>query len=389
MVGKRECHFDRLAPELIANIISLLPNAKSVSSFSQTSRWCHAIVKEHEGAIARYMAATLLVDDDPELIRLAFLACQAALVKYRDHRRARAFIKDFINPGELESQIYKYHALAFMGDLNVGIELLLDWTATYGMIWPVRLENKAFTETESSRMRRILYLTEIGIRLLCTMNTGQIVIGGLAEEFWSCFPPWDVDRAFAYIRMINLEYWDGHYWSKYAVRRGRLEIENFPWHGHEEARNKLFLLRLSSWKNQDAPNWIDAFPSVMRRWESDYLWDFFGGRNTDPPSYGLSERQWYSGLKRDEIESQPIAGYFDPGTFSMRRIFDWFFMIGDEDRRQSVINQGLVWSWNPEPQDKELMDPRNDPGAILWHVDPAEFGWKGTSSATVRYLRYY
>lgn len=99
------------------------------------------------------MAATLLGDDDPELIRLAFLACHAALVKYRDHRRARAFIKDFINPGELESQIYKYHALAFMGDLNVGIELLLDWTATYGMIWPVRLENKAFTETEASQMR--------------------------------------------------------------------------------------------------------------------------------------------------------------------------------------------------------------------------------------------
>lgn len=43
------------------------------------------------------------------------------------------------------------------------------------------------------------------------MNTGQVVIGGLAEEFWGCFPPWDVDRAFAYIRMINLEYWDGKF----------------------------------------------------------------------------------------------------------------------------------------------------------------------------------
>ncbi|KAI2463217.1 hypothetical protein F4781DRAFT_437650 [Annulohypoxylon bovei var. microspora] len=125
---------DFLAPEMIVNIISNLPNLKSVLAFSLTSRRIHSILVHNESTIARNIAAKLLEDDDPNVVRLAFLACQAGLIKVPSVHCAQKFLSAFVNPTENPSRLYRFRTLASMPSLSMSVELLLDWTATYGML---------------------------------------------------------------------------------------------------------------------------------------------------------------------------------------------------------------------------------------------------------------
>ncbi|KAI1459444.1 hypothetical protein F4805DRAFT_420332 [Annulohypoxylon moriforme] len=207
--GKGDSHLDRLAPELIVNIVSHLPNLKSVLTFSSTAHKYRTIIIENQRTIVRNLAATILEDDDPEVIRLAFLACNATLIEYPDYRGVRKFIKKYVNPAEKGSDIYNFRALSLMRGLSVNVEILLDWTATYATLWPLKLSDKAYTATEITRMRRIIYLVETGFRLLYAIP--EPGLRKLADRFWRSFPLWDVDRAYAYMRMISCTDWKCKY----------------------------------------------------------------------------------------------------------------------------------------------------------------------------------
>ncbi|KAI2463216.1 hypothetical protein F4781DRAFT_134385 [Annulohypoxylon bovei var. microspora] len=229
-------------------------------------------------------------------------------------------------------------------------------------------------------MRRIIYMMEAGLRLLCPLHETYHV-RKLADGFWCSFPLWDVDRAYAYLRMINLSHWCWDEWSVHAARRGPSEVLKFPWHAHDGLRNKLFTLHFSTWHNSYRVN--DSTPLANTPWTGFYLCYYFN-RCADRMSLtSTTKRTWYSGLDRDEIEWGAVGGYYDPGVLGLRRIYDWFFMIADEDRRRWVTSQGPIWSWDIEPVGEELRDPRSSQATIVWHVDPTYYGWKGTVGTPV------
>ncbi|KAI0882256.1 uncharacterized protein GGS22DRAFT_195994 [Annulohypoxylon maeteangense] len=372
---KRGCYLDRLAPELIINIVSMLPDVKSVLALGSTSHKYRAITIHNEGTIARNMAVKILGDDDPEVVRLAFLACKATLIKNPDARLIRKFIKNYVNPADHAPFLYRLRAVDLMGDLSASVELLLDWTSTYATLWPVKVDNRAFTATETTRMRRIIYLAEAGIRLLHTIPKPRV--SQLADRFWRSFPLWDVDRAYAFLRMISSSHWCCHDWSLLTAGRGMAEPYGFPWHAHDELREKLYILHFTMWYDNPIMDEPDLVYFLGHPWASHSFCDFFNQCVDRPSLTWTSQRTWYSGLDRDDIEWTTVCGYYDPGVFNLRRNCDWFFLIADEDRRQRVIDQGLIWAWSTEPEGEELTGADPGPAAIVWREDPAHFGWKG------------
>ncbi|KAI1098192.1 hypothetical protein F4804DRAFT_338452 [Jackrogersella minutella] len=89
---------ERLSPELIVEILSHLPRPKSILAFGLSSRQIYKILRDNESTIARNMAVTIIGNDDPRVVNMAFTACQARLVQDPTLSALRELLKTYVHP---------------------------------------------------------------------------------------------------------------------------------------------------------------------------------------------------------------------------------------------------------------------------------------------------
>ncbi|KAI1762124.1 hypothetical protein GGR53DRAFT_532883 [Hypoxylon sp. FL1150] len=258
--------FERLVPELIVEIFSALPDLNPILHLCLASRRFHAILSENESAIARGFALKILGYNNPPVLKLAFMACEACMLdrlggdtskgedgiskddnssdgnsdSYNGNYDSSAgdgaskFIDKFVYKGFGPSKLYQLRSLRLMPKISMAIELFVDWIGLYGTIYPLRLENKFLTYTEAMRLRRMLYAFEVFVTLFesleFTLSTKKL--GRLARKFWLNFSGREADLFGFMPCLIGLSNAWGYKlisiaWSSYClITNGYLYVRN-------------------------------------------------------------------------------------------------------------------------------------------------------------------
>lgn len=181
--------FERLPLEIIIQIFSSLPNLKSVLNLGLASRDFYSILSENEGAIARGFAITILEVDDPGLLKLAFMACESRTIDTTSKESITEFIDTYVWRRAWPLKLYQLRALYSLPKINMAVKLIIDWVATYCTIWPLKLESKAYTETEITRLERIIYIFEVTVTLFQSVveSLPKQEFYDLSNKFWYNF----------------------------------------------------------------------------------------------------------------------------------------------------------------------------------------------------------
>lgn len=197
------------------------------------------------------------------------VASEARLIDRTSVDKVHEFLETYCNRGDWPLRLYRLRTLAPMPEINMAIELTLDWLTTYAIVWPLKLENKFFTPTEIARQRRILYLMELGFTLFDLIeDTSTEGFRKAIRRLWHTFS----DREIYECYMLLTRVW--RHWkcrsaleanSSYCTRanyldptwskiRGRCqdELTNWPWHAGDELQGILNFMRRGLYVNGNA-----------------------------------------------------------------------------------------------------------------------------------------
>ncbi|KAI1413228.1 hypothetical protein F5Y13DRAFT_179698 [Hypoxylon sp. FL1857] len=370
--------FDGFPVETILPIFCSLPNVGAVLNFGAISRKHQAILLENEGVIARNLAIRILGDDDPGLVKLAFIACYARDIIRQSIQGVRQFLEAYVNRGRWPTQFYRLRALGAMPKINMGIELLEDWIATYGMLWPVTLEDKCFTATESLRLRRHLYILEAAVTILQPIedHVPEDEFQPLAKRYWETFSRCEVDAAWDILWQFSPSRFSCITWSACIGRKRRDNREYIPRPPRAELRQALNFIGVDS--NSlflPHPHWRHISPiftalknsheGERERGCAHFLEPF-----TDDPSAFFTEETANSELF--EHKWGDLETYYNPQAIQWNVLHRYYFMIGDKDRCEQVIHESGIWDWKP---DHPLAMIFNE--ISIWHDDPVALGRRG------------
>ncbi|KAI1774822.1 hypothetical protein F4818DRAFT_419084 [Hypoxylon cercidicola] len=377
---KEPSPFERLPPETIIQIFSSLTSLKSVLHLCLASRRFHAILSQNEGAIARGFAITLLEEDDPSLLKLAFMACESRIVDQGSKDSVAEFIAAYVHRDNWPLKLYRFRALHSLAKTNMGVELLVDWIATYATTWPLKLESKAYTRTEITRLKRYIYIWEVGVCLFESVSRKPH-----KEEFWHlAMKFWD---AFSLCELVSLSrlwctiernsFWTHEAWSASTGRR-QDGASDWPWNTSDEPRDVLNSIRhgrqsrFLRCKILRSMNWVSERTNPFAK---------------DPTAYGLDKSVGDWLWDPDQIWGKR-DGLFDPRSYQYAHLHRLFFDIGDKDRCQFVRDQGPVWNWVRDPGAwmGDWTGPGTDgtaPATIVWNEDPTLYGFQGSVGTVV------
>ncbi|KAI1647615.1 uncharacterized protein F4817DRAFT_315480 [Daldinia loculata] len=357
----------RLPTELVISIFSYLPNVKSIQNLGRASKKFREILLAHEGVITRHFVAGHTNDDDPGVTRLAFIACKARefLFGYGDlgypFDGGIEFLEKYVERGDWPIQFYRLSALTWLPKLSKGIESVLDWVITEMAPLPLELEGGGFTSTEMSRQRRLLYMLDFISTFLEKTYVPKRMkpkFDALFKALWGSFSPAEIFLVYQLLERLyhfNAVTSDLHVVSP-EVGLVMRSVHNL-WCYKKCFNTFLTMKRFELLTGGDPPSWepfVDD-PSAFIR----------GGIPSGKDVEGsLEEYYYYSPLDFEWLAVKHLLGSRH-----------WFFLIGDKDRCESVINHGRIWSWD---KDTFPLIPCMHDSTIQWHQDPARFGFPGT-----------
>ncbi|KAI0149983.1 hypothetical protein F4776DRAFT_188338 [Hypoxylon sp. NC0597] len=365
----------QIATETIIDIFSSLPNLRSVLALGGTSKRLHAILLKHEGIIARNQAIHILGDDDPGLVKLAFIACYACSIIRRSTEGVRQFLDAYVNRGKWPSQLYRLRALSIMPKINMGVELVEDWLATYGILWPVKLTSKCFTATESSRLRRHIFMLEAAVTILHPLveRIPEDEFQQLAKRYWETFSRCEVDAAFDVLWKFGPSHFTCTRWSACIGRTTGEVREHLPLPPYIELRQVLNFINLndhlflSHWRHRSP-----IFTALKGSHEGEreegctrYIEPF-----VDDPSAFFTKETATSELFKHEWGD--LETHYNPQAIQWNILQRYFFMIGDKDRCEQLIRGGGMWAWEGTPQFLSSFSR-----VAIWHDDPVTLGGEG------------
>ncbi|KAI1136053.1 hypothetical protein F5Y05DRAFT_392767 [Hypoxylon sp. FL0543] len=372
---------DVLPAETIIPIFCSLPNVQSVVAFGMISKKIHAILKKHEGVIARDLAITILGDDDPGVVKLAFITCYARFIVRRSTQGIQQFLKAYVHRNHWPSRLYQLRALAILPTINMGIELVEDWLATYGILWPVKLSFKCLTATESSRLRRHLYMLEAAVAVLEPMRNRipEDEFLQLAKRYWETFSRFEVDAGWDLLWKLAPSHLTCARWSSCVARETGNYREQVPHLPYDELRPALGFIQLN---NSHAPHWRHVSPLFTALKNSHE-----GERKAGCTQFTEPFFNDPSAFFTKEIADSALFkhGWGDLETHFRYQALQWnifqrsYFMIGDKDRCEALIHNRGAWEWAAPAS--ESMPSFN--GLSIWHDDPVALGREGCVSADI------
>ncbi|KAI1392666.1 uncharacterized protein F4822DRAFT_441550 [Hypoxylon trugodes] len=191
--------FDRLPVETIIHIFSSVSIVKSAVSLGRTSRRLQKILKEHECFIAYGIAIEILDDDDPLVVRLALMACRARLIPDLPIASARNIVETCISEDKRMLDFCRLDSLKLLSKMSTGIDLLINWMATYAALWPLKLKDKTYTATEITRQRRVFYMMEASFATLYRIPKDREIQKLWVQLWWDFFPRRETNAAQRFI----------------------------------------------------------------------------------------------------------------------------------------------------------------------------------------------
>ncbi|KAI0837163.1 hypothetical protein F5Y06DRAFT_297950 [Hypoxylon sp. FL0890] len=363
---------DGLATETIIPIFCKLPNVKSILAFGAISKKYHAILSKHEGIIARNHATKILGDDDPGVVKLAFIACYARFIIRRTTEGLQQFLEAYVHRDNWPSQFYRLRAFSVMPRMNMGIELVEDWLATYGMLWPVKSVFKGFTPTESSRVRRGLYMLEAAVTIF-EPTRGQIPedeLQELAERYWETFSRFEVDAGWDVLWKLAPSHLNCSQWST-CIRRCQGDAREYmPKPPYVELRQALNFVRIN---DAGFPHWRHVSP-IFTALKKSHKGEREAGctQFTEPfvhdPSAFYTKEVADSELFKHNLGA--LETYYNHTAVRWNILERYYFMIGDKDRCEQIIRERGMWKWGSQAQ--TVLSEMS-----FWHDDPASLGYGG------------
>ncbi|KAI2614899.1 hypothetical protein GGR54DRAFT_650905 [Hypoxylon sp. NC1633] len=388
--------FDSLPNETIVRIFASLTSLKSILALSLTARRFHAILSNHEGQVAYGYAIGLVGDDDPDVVKYAFMASEAVCIRglISSHNyesghsdftdRVDEILDKFVRKGKWPQRLYRLRALPMIAIISEGVEIVMDWVASYGMLWPLKLEKTDFTATEVTRQRRIWYLIETAYLLFDLVFNENVQSQML--RFWKTFSLYEIDAALQLIWIVG-ETIDHS--KRQTLFPGRIRL---AWSYHR---------LLNIWV---APYFVFKDHTFHQRHPLFQAMNAYLGRVPTSTDCNMTSLALYFDPFVDDpaiLHTQTARNrrgwgvesrwgmtelFYSPQVFNQSIERDWFFMIGDEDRCRSVIEQGPCWSWSQAPEevpvDSTSWDRAKD-AKIVWHDDPTLFGFQGSAGIPV------
>ncbi|KAI0103399.1 hypothetical protein F4814DRAFT_452746 [Daldinia grandis] len=362
---KERLVLDGLPAELAISIFTYLPNVESIQSLGLVSKKLRETLLAHESVIARRFVARLTKDDDPGVMKLAFIACKARdfSFDYGDLEdpfdAGIGFLEKYVQRGDWPVRFYQLPALRWLPELSEGIMGVFNWFVTQITPLPLILEDRGLTSTEMSRQRRLLYMLDFLSTFLTKSdvpNRNRQRFNTILKALWDSFSP-------AEIFLV-------HQITERLVNFGRLAsiLIMMP------LEFGLFIKSVHHLRCYK--KCFDVFLSGKRRElsasKTPPSWEPFVG---DPSAFVRE------GVPLEE-EEESLEGYYYCSPFDYERLMvnglfgsrQWFFLIGDKDRCELAINNGRIWSWDDGTIPSA---PRMDESMIQWHQDPAPFDIPG------------
>ncbi|KAI1762125.1 hypothetical protein GGR53DRAFT_468626 [Hypoxylon sp. FL1150] len=389
--------FERLPLEAILQIFSSLPNLKSVLNLGLASRDFHSILTKNEGAIARGFATTVLGHDDPGLLKLAFMACEARIIDLKSKDSIAEFIHTYVQREAWLPELYRFRALHALPKINMAIKLVIDWIGTYGTLWPLKLESKAYTQTEITRIERIVYIFEVSVTLFQAIKNilPKNEFFDLCDPFWVKFSRIETCILDAMLDLLAPTY----YWRFKALLestgRGKCGPWDWPWTTCDvlgDTLNCIQKISLVGHHGRPWHRWCKIIQSMRHSQLVPGYTNLYEGRKPfaqDPTahSYTYDNWIWIHGVKPNWNVHEKL---FDPRAFTHCELHDWVFEVGDADRCEDVRGQGDAWCWESDPgerpnypkwiapdYDLDDIDEATAPAKIRWNGDPTLVGFQG------------
>ncbi|XXH02532.1 hypothetical protein Hte_008908 [Hypoxylon texense] len=102
-------------------------------------------------------------------------------------------------------RLYRLRGLHLLPKISVCIELLIDWIAKYATIWPLNLETKAFTGTEITRLRILLYAFKVSVTIFDSLADymHKKDYQQLCNKFWKQFSFDELDSIYIFLPLIG------------------------------------------------------------------------------------------------------------------------------------------------------------------------------------------
>ncbi|KAI8963603.1 hypothetical protein F5Y11DRAFT_364934 [Daldinia sp. FL1419] len=379
-MASQECStLDRIPSELIIHIFSSLPDTNSIQNFSRASMKLLQIFHTHESVILYRFLARHIKDEDPGVVKMAYLACQArtAVVDFADVPSTifggLKFLKMYAqrNPVSVESlQLATFEGLP---ELSKSIESVLDWVVNNmtPLPMPLKLGGKGLTRTEISRQRRILYTIDFMANFLTKFRVPERrnnMFIPLVKALWGSFSPPEMFMVDELMRRL-------HFFHKTTMDLPAaisLEIFMFTWtlnKLHAYAEHLEGFLDMKRKEVEKSGNKPLAWTPLVED-SSAFV------KDTLPPQPKkdeiLTEYRFYSPLDYERLLIKQLLGPHH-----------WFFIIGDRDRCESVISKGPIWMWD---EDTNPWDPYLESSKVVWLQDPTCYGFSGSAGQMVTLL---
>lgn len=167
-----------MAPEILRHIYSNLPDLRSVAHMAMSCKGMRNALREEESFIAKKLAARIIDDDDEHTVKLAFLAVK---IHPRDKRSLEAvtrFCETYVRcydkneHEEPQKDLYSLRALPTIHQISNAARETAEWVWS-AIEWPiVDTSAKQMSRTEERRLRRYIYIGEIGVSLLYHLPRG-------------------------------------------------------------------------------------------------------------------------------------------------------------------------------------------------------------------------
>ncbi|KAI1475691.1 hypothetical protein K445DRAFT_18713 [Daldinia sp. EC12] len=367
---------DEVPIEIVVKIFSLLPDVKSMSDFGITSKRYQNILKENESIIARRFATRIIKDIDPGVMRLAFIACKARKYEYFYYGDVQDpfdggldFLDTYVEHGDWPSHFYQLRVLHCLPALSKDVEVVLDWAMTHIAPFPADMEDKSFTPSEITRQRRLFYMIDFIGKFLTKSKVplkNDPRFNVLFHTLWASFSPAEVYLAYELLtRMIH--FFETNLKLLVSKKADLIIRSMFELWGYKE-HMKAFVtkIRKELATGKCLVPWVPLIDDPQA-----FIKDRIPMNPEDDEN--LMDYYYYSPLDYEGLTKKYLHSN---GTQF------WFFLIGDKDRCQSVINRGPVWTW--ETGTNVRLALLGDP-IVVWQQHPGRFGCSGSIGTKVPY----
>lgn len=163
--------FNALDSNLLTLIYSTLPDLRSLAHLAMSCRHMRTALRDNESSIARNLAARLIDDDIPEGVKLAFIIVKAHSIDTRSPQAVRQFCETYVNRynkeehNEPRKDLYNLRALPTIRRIFDAAREISEWVWS-AIDWPLVATSIQMSRSEEARLRRYIYIGEIGFTLL-------------------------------------------------------------------------------------------------------------------------------------------------------------------------------------------------------------------------------